>query len=108
MFGGALAGMHVAVVHPPGYGPDPDVTATSRELAAASGGRVDVTTELDAVEGAQVVATDVWTSMGQEDEAEARRSVFRPYQVDRGLVARAAPGAIVLHCLPAHRGEEIT
>ena len=109
LLGGAMVGMHVRVAHPPGYGPEASVVAEAEELAAALGGSVTVGTDAEAlVAGADVVYTDVWASMGQEDEAEERRAVFAPYRVDEALFGLAAPEAIFLHCLPAHRGEEVT
>jgi len=108
LFGGALAGMAVTVVHPPGYGPDAGVVEWAGSIAVGTGGQVLVTNDLEAAVGADVLYTDTWASMGQESEADARRAVFRAYQVNEALLARADPGAIVLHCLPAHRGEEIT
>jgi ornithine carbamoyltransferase len=105
---GALAGMHVVVASPADHAPDPAVVAEATSLARASDGSVTVTDDpAVGVKGAQVVYTDVWASMGQDDERDARVATFRPYQVDAQLLARAADGAIVLHCLPAHRGEEI-
>jgi len=105
---GALAGMHVAVATPGDHPPEPTVVAEATALAAASGGSVTVVDDpVAGVEGAQVVYTDVWASMGQEAEHDARVATFRPYQVDAHLLAAAADDAIVLHCLPAHRGEEI-
>jgi ornithine carbamoyltransferase len=90
------------VACPPGYEPDPAITAES-------GARVRVTNDVaEAARGADVLYTDVWTSMGQEAEAEHRRRVFKPYQINDALVAGANPKALVMHCLPAHRGEEIT
>jgi ornithine carbamoyltransferase len=87
---------------PPGYEPDPAITAEA-------GAHARVTQDAAAaVRAADVVYTDVWTSMGQEAEAGARRAAFRPYQLNEGLVALARPDALVMHCLPAHRGEEIT
>jgi ornithine carbamoyltransferase len=87
---------------PPGYEPDPAITAEG-------GSRVTVTHDVDAAaRGADVLYTDVWTSMGQEDEASARRRAFQRYQIDARLLALAKPDALVMHCLPAHRGEEIT
>lgn len=109
LFGGALAGMHVAVATPEGYAPDQGVAARAREIAASTGGRITLTQDpAEAVAGAEVVYTDVWTSMGQEEEQARRLRVFPPYQVNRELVAAAAPEVIVMHCLPAHRGEEIS
>jgi ornithine carbamoyltransferase len=105
---GALAGMHVTVATPPGHGPDPAVVAAAEATAAGSGGSVSITTDpAVGVKDAQVIYTDVWASMGHEDEHAERVARFRPYQVNAELVDRA-PDAIVLHCLPAHRGEEIT
>ena len=104
---GALAGMHVTVVTPPGHAPDPTVVAAAEATAAGTGGSVAVATDPLMAKDAQVIYTDVWASMGQEDEHAARLERFRPYQVNAELVG-LAPDAIVLHCLPAHRGEEIT
>ncbi len=99
MVAGALAGVSVRVATPPGYEPPAAlVAATGTELTHDPAG---------AVAGADAVYTDVWASMGQEDEAEQRRRAFRGFQVDEALMARAAPHAIFLHCLPAHRGEEV-
>ncbi|HET6794689.1 MAG TPA: ornithine carbamoyltransferase [Acidimicrobiales bacterium] len=101
----ALVGAAVRVATPEGYGPSDDDTAR----AEAAGGDVVVTrSPAEAVAGADVVYTDVWTSMGQEDEAAVRRAAFAGYTVDEALMSGAASGAIVLHCLPAHRGEEIS
>jgi ornithine carbamoyltransferase len=106
---GALAGMHLTVVTPPGHEPDPAVVAAAERRAEDSAATVAVTTDaIVGVKDAQVVYTDVWASMGQEDEHAARVARFGSYQVNADLLALAAPGAIVLHCLPAHRGEEIS
>jgi ornithine carbamoyltransferase len=105
--GGALAAMHVTVVTPPGHAPDPTVVAHAEATAAGTGGSVAVATDPLMAKDAQAIYTDVWASMGQEDEHAARLERFRPYQVNAELVS-LAPDAIVLHCLPAHRGEEIT
>jgi ornithine carbamoyltransferase len=108
LLGGAIAGMHVRVAAPPGYQPDPAVVARAQQVAALTGGSAAVLEDPAlAAKGADVLATDVWVSMGQADAPE-RRAVLAPYQLNGELVALAAPGAIVLHCLPAHRGEEIT
>jgi ornithine carbamoyltransferase len=102
-------GLSVTVATPPGYEPDPRVVAAAAEEAAGRGGSVRLTTDpQDAVAGAHVVYTDVWTSMGQEAQREERRRAFAGYQVNRELLALADPRAVVLHCLPARRGEEIT
>jgi ornithine carbamoyltransferase len=109
LLGGATAGMHVRVAGPGAHRPDPAVVAAARAIAASTGGSVTVGNDADeAVAGADVIATDTWTSMGQEGDGRDRHAPFLPFQVNATLVARARPGAIVLHCLPAHRGEEIT
>jgi ornithine carbamoyltransferase len=105
----ASLGMDVRMASPRGYGlPEPVISEASAR-AAASGGRLSLLVEpLEAVRGAEVLYTDVWTSMGQEREAERRRIAFSHYQLNTELVGQAAPGALVMHDLPAHRGEEIT
>ncbi|MFC0528575.1 ornithine carbamoyltransferase [Phytohabitans kaempferiae] len=109
LLAGATAGMHVRVAGPPGYDPQPAVVSRADEIAAWTGGSTQVLRDPhEAVDGADVVATDTWTSMGQEGDGRDRRTPFWPYQVNKDLLAAAAPGAVVLHCLPAHRGEEIT
>jgi len=109
MFAGARFGSHVVVATPPGFEPDPDALAWAREAGAATGGTCTVAHDpAEAVRGADVVYTDVWASMGQESEAEERRTIFRPYQVNEALFALARPDAIFMHCLPAHRGDEVT
>jgi ornithine carbamoyltransferase len=108
MEAGAKLGVHVAVVTPPGFGPDAEMVAKCREAAAETGARIEVGTDLALVEGADAVYTDVWASMGQEAEAAARNAAFRPYQVNAALMARAGSDAIFMHCLPAHRGDEVT
>ena len=108
LLGGATAGMHVRVAAPDGYQPDPGIVAAAQRIAAETGGSAAVVGDPAlAVKGADVLATDVWVSMGQQD-APARRQALAPFQVSDELLALAADGAIVLHCLPAHRGEEIT
>jgi ornithine carbamoyltransferase len=109
LLGGATAGMHVRVAAPDGFTPDSAVVAAARTRAARTGGEVSLTTDpVAAVTGAEVVVTDTWISMGQESDGLDRRAPFLPYQVNAELLRHAAPGAIVLHCLPAHRGDEIT
>ena len=104
----ALAGMHITVITPAGYEPDDAVVAGAGATAERTGGSVAVTTDPGVgVKDAQVVYTDVWASMGQEGQHGARVARFEPYQVNAELVAQAAD-PIILHCLPAHRGEEIT
>lgn len=108
MDGGAKFGMHVVVASPEGYQPDPARVARAQVTAARYGGLVEVVTDpVLAVTGAQIVYTDVWASMGQEAEAEQRRKAFAGYQVTAELMRCAAPEAIFMHCLPAHRGEEV-
>ena len=109
LLNGARLGMKVCVACPPGYKPDAKVMAQAAEFARESGGAVSVTDEAaDGERGAQVVYTDVWTSMGQEEEAENRRRTFAPFQVNAGLMSAASKDAIFLHCLPAKRGQEVT
>jgi ornithine carbamoyltransferase len=104
-FASALCGMELTVVSPPGYELDDDVVDRARNL----GGVVEVVIDpYEAVKGADAVYTDVWTSMGQEAEADDRRRAFEGFMVDDRLLAGAADGAIFLHCLPAHRGEEVS
>jgi ornithine carbamoyltransferase len=107
--GCAMAGMHVAVGAPAGYQPIPQVVGIAEEIAATAGGSVTVTADpLEAAKDADVVYTDVWASMGQEAEHDARMLMFRPFQVGDAVLSSARSDALVLHCLPAHRGEEIT
>ncbi len=109
MLGGATAGMHVTVAAPDGFNPDPTVIQDARERAAETGGSVRTTTSADeGAEGADVLVTDTWTSMGQEDDGLDRVRPFRPFQLNAALLSRAAANPVVLHCLPAHRGMEIT
>jgi ornithine carbamoyltransferase len=108
LLGGALAGMHVRVASPSGYEPLPAIVQRATAIGERTGGSVVVTRDAaEAAVGADVLYTDVWASMGQESESDARRVVFAPYQIDDRLVALAADDVMVLHCLPAHRGEEI-
>lgn len=105
----AMTGMDFAIATPPGYMLKESVIERGKALAARSGSRLTFTHDpIEAVRGADVIYTDVWASMGQEAEAEIRRRIFPPYQVNQALVAQAKPDVIVMHCLPAHRGEEIT
>jgi len=109
LLGGATAGMHVRIGAPPDYQPDPGIIADAERIAATTGGSVTcLTSAADAAAGADVVATDTWVSMGQEAEAAERSSLFLPYQVDDPLLTHAKPDVIVLHCLPAYRGKEIS
>jgi ornithine carbamoyltransferase len=105
----AMLGMDLAIATPPGYMLKEAVIEQGRAFAARSGSRLLFTHDpAEAVRDADILYTDVWASMGQEAEAEARRRVFPPYQVNAALVAKARPDVLVMHCLPAHRGEEIT
>jgi len=106
--GGAKLGVHVTIVTPPGFTPEAAVVDSCRLAARDTGARIQVTTDLGAVQGADAVYTDVWASMGQEAEVEARKRAFAPYQVNGALMAKAGPDAIFMHCLPAHRGDEVT
>ncbi|MGY4646198.1 ornithine carbamoyltransferase [Cellulomonas sp. URHB0016] len=109
LLGGANAGMHVRIGTPPAYLPDPQVMADAAALAGRTGGSVRVVHSIEeAVAGADAVATDTWVSMGQEDEAGERETPFVPFRLDGAAMALAAPDALVLHCLPAYRGKEIT
>jgi ornithine carbamoyltransferase len=105
----ARLGVHIAVATPPGREPNAEAVAWARRNGEETGATVEVTNDpFAAVENADAVYTDVWASMGQEEEAAERRRQFRCYQVDEKLFARARPDAIFMHCLPAHRGEEVT
>jgi ornithine carbamoyltransferase len=104
MYGAARLGVRMRVATPPGYEPDRSVVAEARQ----EGGEIELTHDpAQAVAGADAVYTDVWTSMGQEDETVTRQQVFRPYQVNAQLMRAAGPQALFMHCLPAHRGEEV-
>ncbi|MCD6291196.1 MAG: ornithine carbamoyltransferase [Anaerolineae bacterium] len=108
-FAAALTGIEMVAASPSGYALAEETVGRARSLASLGGGSLTLVEDpVEAVTGADVIYTDVWTSMGQEAEAEQRRRVFPPYQVNAELVAHARPDAIVMHCLPAHRGEEIT
>jgi ornithine carbamoyltransferase len=109
LLAGANAGLHVRIGTPGDYRPDPAVVADAERLAATTGGSVTVTTDPDAAaDGADVLATDTWVSMGQEPQAGEREHPFEPYVVDERLLGYASPAAVVLHCLPAYRGKEIS
>ncbi|HLU56687.1 MAG TPA: ornithine carbamoyltransferase [Pseudonocardia sp.] len=109
LLGGATAGLHVRICAPAGFQPDGGVVRDAKSRAADTGGGAELIADPHAaVDGADVVVTDTWVSMGQENDGLDRAAPFRPLQVNSALLERAAPGAIVLHCLPAHRGDEIT
>jgi ornithine carbamoyltransferase len=109
MLGGVTAGVHVTIAAPAGFEPHTDFVVAAEKRALQTGATVSVTTVPDAAaDGADVLVTDTWTSMGQEDDGLDRVGPFRPFQVNAGLLSHADPNAVVLHCLPAHRGHEIT
>ena len=109
LLAGATAGMHVRVSGPEAYRPDESVLARAREIAESTGGSAEyVADPVEAAAGADVLATDTWVSMGREEESAARVDAFGPWQLNAALLAAAADDALVLHCLPANRGKEIT
>ncbi len=105
----AKLGADFTIANPEGYGVDPAAVTLGEKFARESGSSIrQLTDPVEAVRGAQVIYTDTWVSMGQDEEAARRQQVFPPYQVNQQLLEKAGPDVIVLHCLPAHRGEEIT
>jgi len=109
MLGGALAGMDVAIATPRGYEPKEEIVEQARAIAQTTGARITVTCDAsEAVTGADVVATDTWASMGQEGEHAERVAIFEPFRVDQELIDQASSGVLFMHCLPAHRGDEVT
>jgi ornithine carbamoyltransferase len=109
LLGGVTAGLHIRIAGPAGLEPDPGLLRDALCRATDTGGSVTVVNDpAAAVDGADVVATDAWTSMGQEDDGQDRDTPFRPFQLNEDLLKHASPNAIVLHCLPAHRGQEIS
>jgi ornithine carbamoyltransferase len=108
MLGAALFGSHIVVGTPKGYEPDAEVLAAARGIAAETGATIQVVNDpVEAVKGANAVYTDVWASMGQEAEIQERARIFAAFKVTPELMANAAAGAVFMHCLPAHRGEEV-
>jgi ornithine carbamoyltransferase len=106
---GATLGVNIGVACPPDYRPDPEIVQQAEQRAAESDATITMSSSpSEIVSGADAVYTDVWASMGQEHEAARRRPAFQPYQLNAALMAQANTGALVMHCLPAHRGEEIT
>jgi ornithine carbamoyltransferase len=106
---GAMLGLEVRLAHPADYAPNPRIVERAEEIASTTGARLEFgRNPAKVVRGADVVYTDAWTSLGQVAEAEARRDAFADYQVDDALLDAAGPAAVAMHCLPAHRGEEIT
>ena len=109
MLAAASLGATISIATPEGYEPNAEITGEARALAAVSGGSVEVVHDpVEAVAGADAVYTDVWASMGQESETAERRKIFAPYQVNQNLFSYAARHAVFMHCLPAHRGDEVT
>ncbi|MEW6075212.1 MAG: ornithine carbamoyltransferase [Candidatus Omnitrophota bacterium] len=105
----AKLGIHIRVAAPLGYEPQSSVVMHAKALARASGAGIDITRNpLEAAKGADVLYTDVWASMGQEKEAQIRKKIFKPFQLNSNLASYASKKALIMHCLPAHRGEEIT
>lgn len=106
---GAMLGSHVRVATPPGYEPIAEIVAAAKEIAQETGASLELLSDpMRAVDKTDAVYTDAWASMGQEHEAEARARIFAPYRVNEKLMAKAAPHAVFMHCLPAHRGQEVT
>jgi ornithine carbamoyltransferase len=109
MLAAAALGASISVATPKGYEPNAEITATAKNIGRTTGAIIDITNDPgSAVTGAHAIYTDVWASMGQEDEAAERAKIFAPYQVNQDLFALAAPHAVFMHCLPAHRGQEVT
>ena len=108
LLGGALMGMNIRIATPDKYQPKPEIVNQAKQFASQPNQIVITNDPMVAVENSQVLYTDVWASMGQEEEASQRLPIFQPYQINQELVDKANQDAIVLHCLPAHRGEEIT
>jgi len=109
MITGAKLGVSVHAATPPGYEPKAAVVDEARKLAASTGATIELSSDpLLAVAGAQAIYTDVWASMGQEHAVHLRAQVFAPYRVTGELMAAAAPSALFMHCLPAHRGQEVS
>ncbi|MFH1939694.1 MAG: ornithine carbamoyltransferase [bacterium] len=109
LFGSVKVGMDIVLAVPPGYEPKEEIVNLANEDAKKIGSRIEIIQDpKEAIDGADIIYTDVWTSMGFEKESEIRKDVFKPYQINQDLVNKAKDDVIILHCLPAHRGEEIT
>ncbi|MGH9564358.1 MAG: ornithine carbamoyltransferase [Candidatus Angelobacter sp.] len=109
MLAAAALGTSISIATPPGYGPDVEITSAAKKIGRTTGAIIEITNNpCAAAKGANAIYTDVWTSMGQEAEAAERAAIFAPYQVNQELFSLAAPSAVFMHCLPAHRGQEVT
>lgn len=108
LYTSAKLGVHMAAITPEGYEPNSRVVNEAMHFAEATGSRITITNDVEAVKGAQVVYTDVWASMGQEAETEERAAIFADYRVDDEVMEKAGPQAVFMHCLPAHRGSEVS
>lgn len=109
MLGGATAGMHIRIAAPAGFDPNPDIVLAAKQRAGDTGGSIEfISDPVAAARGADVLVTDTWTSMGQEQDGLDRHTPFGPFQLNYALMGHANPDAIAMHCLPAHRGIEIT
>jgi ornithine carbamoyltransferase len=109
MLAAAALGTSISVATPEGYEPSPEITAAAKRIGRTTGAFIEITNDaVKAVTGANAIYTDVWASMGQESEAAERAKIFAPYQVNEDLFSHAAPNSVFMHCLPAHRGEEVT
>ena len=109
IFGCAKTGIHISIASPDGYKPEQEIVTLARQDAEKTKSRIEILTDpTEAVDGADVIVTDVWASMGQESFAAEKAKIFAPYQVNQALAQHAKPDFIFLHCLPAHRGEEVT
>ena len=105
----ACVGSNIRIATPPGYAPNEQIVADAREIASQTGAVIELLTDpIEAVSGVDAIYTDAWASMGQEHESAKRAQIFPPYQLNEALASKAAPHAVFMHCLPAHRGEEIT
>lgn len=107
MLGAARVGMHFTAITPKGYEPTPDVLIAAQKAGSATKANIQVANDLNAAKGADMVYTDVWASMGQESEAEARKKIFKDYRIDEKTMKLADKDCVILHCLPAHYGDEI-
>jgi ornithine carbamoyltransferase len=105
----AMLGSKIAIATPAGYEPNHDIVLRACEIASRTGAQIEITSDVaQAVKNANAIYTDVWASMGQEDQAVERKAIFEPYQVNANLMSMAASDAFFMHCLPAHRGDEVT